>query len=207
MHKFSEYFGFAPSSYYVVEISRNLRKGNLWHVLPAKTHISLRIRITHQVLHMLSLENLVSWFTDCTALVDQTAKTYLSLNRAHHVIRYIFSCYGEYGEACVNRIYPKYWYTLTYHTSPKVWTSPFYYLLICPKPAGLSGKQCRPWSDAAFCGVWSGSLPFEYAYLSQYLGFIWYLLTDRLWPTEASATRRLMPIKIYTSFISISDRF
>ena len=23
-------------------------------------------------------------------------------------------------------------------------------------------KQCRPWSDAAFCGVWSGSTLFAY---------------------------------------------
>ena len=36
------------------------------------------------------------------------------------------------------------------------------------KTARLSCKRCRPWSDAAFCGVWSGSTPLAQAYLSQY---------------------------------------
>ena len=30
----------------------------------------------------------------------------------------------------------------------------------------MSGKQCRPWSDAAFCGVWSWSTLFAQACLS-----------------------------------------
>ena len=29
----------------------------------------------------------------------------------------------------------------------------------------LDGKQCRPWSDAAFCGIWSGSTLFAKPYL------------------------------------------
>ena len=29
----------------------------------------------------------------------------------------------------------------------------------------MSGKQCRPWSDAAFCGIWSGSTLFAKACL------------------------------------------
>ena len=33
-----------------------------------------------------------------------------------------------------------------------------------------SGKQGRPWSDAAFCGVWSGWTLFAQACLFQYLG-------------------------------------
>ena len=32
----------------------------------------------------------------------------------------------------------------------------------------MSGKQCRPWSDAAFCSIWSGSTLFAKACLSQY---------------------------------------
>ena len=34
----------------------------------------------------------------------------------------------------------------------------------------MSGKQCRSWSDAAFCGVWSGSTLLPKGYLSQYTG-------------------------------------
>ena len=53
-----------------------------------------------------------------------------------------------------NHIYPKYWDTLsTYHTCHEDWNSPFYYLLMCLKCCCMYGKQCRPWSDAAFCGV------------------------------------------------------
>ena len=36
----------------------------------------------------------------------------------------------------------------------------------------MSGKQCRPWTDAAFCGVWSGSTLFAQACPSQCLGKI-----------------------------------
>ena len=80
----------------------------------------------------------------------------------------------------VFHIYPKYWDTLsTYHTCPKNWKSPFYYLLI----AVLYGKQCRPWSDAAFCSIWSGSTLFAKAYLSQYLGLLWYC-SCKLEPSE-----------------------
>ena len=31
------------------------------------------------------------------------------------------------------------------------------------KSCWISGKQCRPWSDATFCSVWSGSTPFSQA--------------------------------------------
>ena len=34
----------------------------------------------------------------------------------------------------------------------------------------MNGKQVRPRSDAAFCGVWSGSTLFTQACLSKYLG-------------------------------------
>ena len=51
--------------------------------------------------------------------------------------------------------------------------SPFYYLLMCLKYCCMYGKQWRPCSDAAFCGIWSGSTLFAKAYLSQYLGLLW----------------------------------
>ena len=38
----------------------------------------------------------------------------------------------------------------------------------------MYGKQCRPWSDALFFGIWSGSTLFEKAYLSQYLRLLQY---------------------------------
>ena len=34
--------------------------------------------------------------------------------------------------------------------------------------------NCRHWSDATFCGIWSVSTLFAKAYLSQYLGLLWY---------------------------------
>ena len=88
-------------------------------------------------------------------------------------------CLHQKGKKIVNQlkfayhISPKYWDTLvTYHTSPKIWSIPFYYLLICLKYCCMYGKYCRPWSDAAFCGIWSGSTLFAKAYLSQYLGLL-----------------------------------
>ena len=69
---------------------------------------------------------------------------------------------------------PMYWDILsTYHTCPKIWNSPFYYLLMYLKYCCMYGKQCGPWSDAAFCGIWSGSTLFAKVYLSQYLGLLW----------------------------------
>ena len=74
-----------------------------------------------------------------------------------------------------NCVYLKYWDTLTpYHTWPKIWMSP-----ILPLDTSInywmSGKQCRPWSDATFCGIRSGSALFAEACLSQYLGLLWYM--------------------------------
>ena len=60
---------------------------------------------------------------------------------------------------------------LPYQTCPKIWNSLFYYQLMYLKYCCMYGKQCRPWSDAAFCGVWSGPTLFAKAYLSQYLWF------------------------------------
>ena len=34
--------------------------------------------------------------------------------------------------------------------------------------------KCKSWSDAAECGIWSGSTMFAKAYQSQYLGLLWY---------------------------------
>ena len=76
-------------------------------------------------------------------------------------------------------IYPKYWDILSiHHTCLKIWNSAFYYLLMCLKYYCMYGKQCRPWSDAAFCGIWSGSTLFAKAYHSQYLGLLWYTASD-----------------------------
>ena len=70
---------------------------------------------------------------------------------------------------------PKYWDTLSsYHTCRKVWHSSFYYVLMCLKYCWMYGKQCRPWSDAAFCGIWSGATLFTKVHLSHYLGLLWY---------------------------------
>ena len=62
----------------------------------------------------------------------------------------------------------KYWDTWTpYHTGPKIWTSPLYYMYILMhlKYCWMSCKQCRPWSDATFWGVSSGSTLFVQACL------------------------------------------
>ena len=66
--------------------------------------------------------------------------------------------------------YPKYWDTLTpYHTFPVICKSLFHYLLMCPKYCRTSGKQRISWSDAIFCGIWSGSTLFAQTCLSKYL--------------------------------------
>ena len=58
---------------------------------------------------------------------------------------------------------PKYLDTLTpYHTCPVIWMS--------VKFCCVWGKQCRPRSNAAQRGVWSGSTLFANACLSEYLG-------------------------------------
>ena len=68
---------------------------------------------------------------------------------------------------------PEYWDTLsTYHTWPKIWES-----ILLPVDVSkillYACKQCRPWSDTAFCSVWPGSTLFAKAYLSQNLGLLW----------------------------------
>ena len=86
-----------------------------------------------------------------------------------------FSLYIDifYSTQCEKtcHIYPKYWDTLSmYHIWSKIWNNLFYYLLMCLKYWYIYGKQYRPWSDAAFCDVCSGSTLFAKTYLSQYLG-------------------------------------
>ena len=81
------------------------------------------------------------------------------------------SCDRSVLAACtmLYRIYPKYSDISTpYHTYSKIWT---YYLLpdVVPKICWMSGKQCRPKWDAAFCGVSSGSTLFAQACLSEYI--------------------------------------
>ena len=45
---------------------------------------------------------------------------------------------------------------------------------MCLKYCCMYGKQCIPWSDTAFCCIWTGSTLFANAYLSQYLGLLLY---------------------------------
>ena len=74
------------------------------------------------------------------------------------------------------RIYSKYWVTLSiYRICAKVWNSPFFCFLMCLKCCCMYGKQCRPWSDATFRGIWSGYTLFAKAYLSNYLGLLRYV--------------------------------
>ena len=74
---------------------------------------------------------------------------------------------------CIYCIYLKYWNTLsTYHTCPKIWNSPSYYLLMCLKYCCMCGKHCRPWSDATFSGIWPLSILFAKVCLSQNLGLL-----------------------------------
>ena len=84
-----------------------------------------------------------------------------------HIVTQILLFLHE-NKGCEYRIYPKYCDTLsTYHTCPKSWNSPFYYLLMCLKYCCMYGKRCRPSSDATFCGIWSGSTLIAKAYLSR----------------------------------------
>ena len=84
---------------------------------------------------------------------------------------------------------PYLWDTLsTDHTCPKIWNSPFCCLLMCPKYCCMFAKQCRPWSDAAFCSIWSGSTLFVKACMSQFLELLRYYskltfhLVSLIWP-------------------------
>ena len=71
----------------------------------------------------------------------------------------------------------KYWDTLSaYHTCLKIYYSPFYCLLMCLKYCCIYGKQCRPWSDATFCGIWSGSTLFAKASLYLAIVSLWIVL-------------------------------
>ena len=73
-------------------------------------------------------------------------------------------------------IYPKYWDTITiYHIYLKIWTSPFFYLPTS-KNCWMSGKQYRPWSDAAD-SVYSEPTLFTQG-RSQYLVLLRYLKID-----------------------------
>ena len=50
-------------------------------------------------------------------------------------------------------------------------------LLHVSKVCCMHGKQCRPWSDAMLWSIWSRSTLFAKAYLSQYLGLLWYIFS------------------------------
>ena len=65
---------------------------------------------------------------------------------------------------------------LKHHISTKIWTSPFYCLLMCLNGTKwVIGKQCRPWLDASFCSVWSRSTLFAQICFSESLVTEWIL--------------------------------
>ena len=53
-----------------------------------------------------------------------------------------------------------------YHTCPKIWTSPFQYLLMCLD----EWQMCGLWSDDMFCCILFESTLFAQAWQSQYFG-------------------------------------
>ena len=54
--------------------------------------------------------------------------------------------------------------------TPWTFLLPFFLLHnVVSKNSWRGGKQCRPWCDAAFCGVLSGSILFAQACLSEYI--------------------------------------
>ena len=77
-----------------------------------------------------------------------------------------------------------------YHTCYKIWNSPFSCLLMYLKYWCMYGKQCRHWSDAAFCGVWSGSTLSAKAYPSQHLGLLRVCWKLFLLTSEKGSARR-----------------
>ena len=81
------------------------------------------------------------------------------------------------------------------------------YLCMYLKYCWMSGKQCRPRSDAATCGVWSGSIQFAQTFLSENLDYVGYSLpglhmarsywaTDRLDPQQLNISRRYLQINL-----------
>ena len=70
-----------------------------------------------------------------------------------------------------------------YRISRRIWIIQFYYLLIYIK-CWITGKQCRPLSDGALCGVWSGSTLFTKVWMSKYLESIRYLSFSELIPKD-----------------------
>ena len=47
---------------------------------------------------------------------------------------------------------------------------------MCLETAWFTGKKCRPWSDAAERGVWSGSTLFAQACPSKYFDLLRYVV-------------------------------
>ena len=74
------------------------------------------------------------------------------------------------------------------------------YFIMCPKYCWMSNKQCRPWSNAAFCSIWCGSTLYAHACMSRYLGLLQYLFfwfTKSLFTSEyrSLTMAKNMPIK------------
>ena len=70
-------------------------------------------------------------------------------------------------------------------------TSPSYYLMMCLSNCWMNGKQCRPWSDAALCGIILNLIWVYIYYLCrQYLGLLWYY----------QAFKRALPFLLFPTF-------
>ena len=102
---------------------------------------------------------LIKGWEDIVSLKLKSASTRSTLNclyKTNGTLDYIFK--NEYFlQGRHNHIiYPKYSDTLTlYHTCPNISTSKFLLFVDVSEKCWISGKQCRPWPDVAFCGVWS----------------------------------------------------
>ena len=58
---------------------------------------------------------------------------------------------------------------LPYHTCSKIWTSPFYHLMLCLKTSRWMANSVDP-VQMPQCSIWSGSTLFAQAHLSKHLG-------------------------------------
>ena len=65
----------------------------------------------------------------------------------------------------------------------------------------MSGKQCRPWLAATFCGMWSWSTLFAQACLSKYLGLLRY---KQHWSSSSSTDEDHQYLSNEISWLSLS---
>ena len=72
----------------------------------------------------------------------------------------------------------------------------FNYVLMGLKIFWVSGKQCRTWSDTAFCGVCTEPTRFAQANLSHYLELLWYFCTKKLGSPQVHGIQRCINVVI-----------